>query len=529
MGRSTSIQTTKMRKTTSSELLTAWLGSVISVPVQLSEEESRLTLSSKKVLADSVQSISDNVFVSLVRSEFPSSNVIISPVSIHFALSLLYHGAEGRTREQLSQFMKFDSINEDNVKRAAQSLLQSYGKKRTQLNETIEMANALFADEELEINRDFEETLETFLFSGVKNVDFSSPVEAAQRINNWVENRTHNLIRDFISPDAVSDQTRLMLLNAIYFKADWKNNFDQAESYQGSFNVGQNMKRRVNMISQENLFKFTNNHEALDSQIVSIPYQDESFSMLLFLPNQEGAEAILNLSENLSQTDFNHLLREMEENNLRLSLPKFKLGYKTELKSTLKQGGLENIFEGADFSGISDERLEVNDVVHETRIEVNEEGSEAAGVTGILLDLRGGISETPEMTINRPFIFVIQDHENNIPLFIGKIASPSEAMEDEEEATNVEKLVSNRSNLPLSPEDLAYFTNNPEVGLHLDEQECSEQVEDYVNTNKVMFPCPPYDTQPIEEHKQKFGDGSRYGVNGEQAALAYDALDYLDM
>merc|ERR1712110_1216493 len=292
MGRSTtSIQTTTMRKTTSSVLLTAWLGFVISVPVQLSEEESRLSLSTKKVLADSVQSISDNVFVSLVRSEFPSSNVIISPVSIHFAFSLLYHGAEGRTREQLSQFMKFDSINEDNVKRAAQSLLQSYGKKRTQLNETIEMANALFADEELEINRDFEETLETFLFSGVKNVDFSSPVEAAQRINNWVENRTHNLIRDFISPDAVSDQTRLMLLNAIYFKADWKNNFDQAESYQGSFNVGQNMKRRVNMISQENLFKFTNNHE--------------------------GAEAILNLSENLSQTDFNHLLREMEENNLR--------------------------------------------------------------------------------------------------------------------------------------------------------------------------------------------------------------------
>merc|ERR1712110_494101 len=515
MGRSTSIQTTKMRKTTSSVLLTAWLGSVISVPVKLSEEESRLTLSSKKVLADSVQSISANVFVSLVRSESPSSNVIISPVSIHFALSLLYHGAEGKTREQLSQFMKFDSINEDNVKRAAQSLLQSYGNKRTQLNETIEMANALFAAEELEINRDFEETLETFLFSGVKNVDFSSPVEAAQRINNWVENRTHNLIRDFISPDAVSDQTRLMLLNAIYFKADWKNNFDQAESYQGSFNVGQNMKRRVNMISQENLFKFTNNHEALDSQIVSIPYQ-------------EGAEAILNLSENLSQTDFNHLLREMEENNLRLSLPKFKLGYKTELKSTLKQGGLENIFEGADFSGISDERLEVNDVVHETRIEVNEEGSEAAGVTGILLDLRGGISETPEMTINRPFIFVIQDHENNIPLFIGKIASPSEAME-EEEVTNAEKLVSNRSILPLSPEDLAHLRNNPEVGLHLSEQECLEQVEDYVNTNKVMFPCPPYDTQPIEEHKQKFGDGSRYGVNGEQAALAYDALDYLDM
>merc|ERR1711860_116551 len=515
MGRSTSIQTTTMRKTTSSVLLTAWLGSVISVPVKLSEEESRLSLSPKKVLADSVQSISNNVFVSLVRSESPSSNVIISPVSIHFALSLLYHGAEGRAREQLSQFMKFDSINEDNVKRAAQSLLQSYGNKRTQLNETIEMANALFADEELEINRDFEETLETFLFSGVKNVDFSSPVEAAQRINNWVENRTHNLIRDFISPDAVSDQTRLMLLNAIYFKADWKNNFDQAESYQGSFNIGQNMKRRVNMISQENLFKFANNHESMDSQIVSIPYQD-------------GPEAILNLSENLSKTDFNHLLREMEENNLRLSLPKFKLGYKTELKSTLRQGGLENIFEGANFSGISDERLEVNDVVHETRIEVNEEGSEAAGVTGILLDLRGGISETPEMTINRPFIFVIQDHENNIPLFIGKIASPSEAMEDGE-VTNAEKLVSNRSNLPLSPEDLAHLRNNPEVGLHLSDQECLEQVEDYVNTNKVMFPCPPYDTQPIEEHKQKFGDGSRYGVNGEQAALAYDALDYLDM
>merc|ERR1719232_1359908 len=147
----------------------------------------------------------------------------------------------------------------------------------------------------------------------------------------------------------------------------------------------------------------------------------------------------------------------MEANSLRLSLPKFKLGYKTELKSTLRQQGLENIFESADFSGISDERLEVSDVVHETRIEVNEEGSEAAGVTGILLDLRGGLTETPEMTLNRPFIFVIQDQENNIPLFIGKIASPNVALAlGEEEVANAESLVSNRSNLPIqSPEDIA--------------------------------------------------------------------------
>ena len=510
-----------MRKTTTRVFITVCLGSVISVPVQLREDESRSSPSPKKMLSDSVQSISDNVFVSLTRSEAPASNVIISPVSIYFALSLLYHGAQGVTREQLSQFMKFDRLNEDNVKSSAQSLLQSYGNKRTQLNETIEMANALFVDEELVISRDFEETLETFLFSGVKNVDFSKPEAAAQRINNWVENRTHNLITNFISADAVSDQSRLMLLNAIYFKADWKNNFDQAESYQGSFNIGQNIKRRVNMISQENIFKFTSNHESLDSQIVSIPYQDESFSMLLFLPNQEGPEAILNLSENLKQTDFNHLLREMEENNLRLSLPKFKLGYKTELKSTLRQAGLENIFDAADFSGISEERLEVSDVVHETRIEVTEEGTEAAGVTGILLDLRGGLSETPMMTLNRPFIFVIQDHENNIPLFIGKVASPNEA--SEVEAANAESLVSNRSNLP-SPEDIAYIRNNPDAYLHLNESECLEQVEDYVNTNKVMFPCPPYDTQPIEEHKQKFGDGSRFGVNGEQAALAYESI-----
>merc|ERR1711982_5153 len=104
--------------------------------------------------------------------------------------------------------------------------------------------------------------------------------------------------------------------------------------------------------------------------------------------------------------------------------------------------------------------------------------------------------------LNRPFIFVIQDQENNIPLFIGKIASPNEAL-GEEEVANAESLVSNRSNLPIqSPEDIAYLRNNPEASLHLDERECLEQVEDYVNSNKVMFPCPPYDTQPIEEHKQ---------------------------
>lgn len=506
-----------MRKSTS-VFITVCIGSVFSIPVQNNEDESRFTASAGRLLSESVKSISDKLFVALTGSERASSNVIISPVSIHFALSLLFHGSRGTTKEELSNFLKIGNINENDLKRASQSLLQSYGTKKVELNETIELANALFADERLDINRNYQETLETFLFSGVKKIDFSRPEAAAARINNWVENKTHNLVKDLITPDAVSDESGLMLLNAIYFKANWKNNFDKMASYQGSFYIDENMKRKVDMMSQENTFKFTNYQDSLDCQIVALPYEDESFSMLLFLPNQQGAEAINILTDNLSKVDFNYLLRDMEEDSLILSLPKFKLSYKTELESTLRQQGLENIFNSADFSGIANESLEVSNVFHETRIEVNEEGSEAAGVTGILLDLRGGMSRTPEMTLNRPFIFVIQDQANNIPLFIGKIASPNEVAED---APDNENLVAPRSN--LSPEDLAHLRNNPESELHLDESECYEQVEEYVNTDKVMFPCPPYDTQPIEEHKEKFGDSSRFGVNGEQASLAYDA------
>jgi len=520
-------------------------------------------------LSRSVGKVSKAIFGSLIEDGSEDSNIVISPTSIHLALSLLYHGSASHTKDELLKFLDYDTIKESYIQNATQKLLKSYGDKIEEVKSrsTIENANTIFTDKHLNIKDSYKDDLAKYLFAEVQQVDYQEPVKSAQEINNWVQKKTRNLIQDLISPDLITDDSKLLLLNAIYFKANWMSNFNKLETVSRPFRVREGVNKNVDIMTQTNLFQYKYNYD-FQSQIISLPYQDENFSMIVILPFEEGNEKVNEVINKVLTipSNLNTIILGMEETEVDIFLPKFKLSYKSELVNVLQKKGLTNLFQNGDFSRISDdEELEVSDIVHETKIEVNEVGSEAAGVTGILLGVRSGPSANVEqMVVDRPFVFVIHDKQNNIPLFIGKIAAPTESVANtgdnlispvdtyrEDDFANVKNssgsgfglrgvdldnskntvgvrgqdVIQLLSGLDLDPEDKNFYLNNPDkidqLGLHVN---CTlVSVRELTNTKNVMFPCGGRDTQPIEDYQKKHGDPSLLGVNGEQAALQAQA------
>ena len=464
-------------------------------------------------LTRSVGGVSRSLFLSLTERSDPSSeNVVISPVSVWLALAMLHQGAAGTTRRELEEFLELPGPGGLDTG----ALLQDYAERRAELNTTIQLANIMFADKSLPVRKEYQRDLATSLKSQVRQADFSQQVLAAKEINDWVENKTNHLITDFISPDILSPSTRLLVLNAIYFKANWKYPFLKFDTLNSvKFEVTENSDVEVDMMAKSSDSILYQSNSALQSDIVSLPYEDENFQMMVFLPHDNSDGSLQNLIRKFQSVDFNKIYSELTESSVDLYLPKFSIGFKSELVTTLMSHGLRSMFnpEQADFSKISEESLRVSNILHETKVEVTEEGSEAAGITGAVLDLRASVSHSHEVNVNRPFVFVIQDRKNNIPLFIGKVVNPSsEEPRQKQTSADLENFIAVRTP-DLDQEDLAHFVNNPQD--FVDPRNCSKV--EYINSEKVYFPCG--DTEPIENYRREHGDPSVLGINGEQAAL----------
>merc|ERR1719445_485534 len=465
--------------------------------------------------SNSVFHLSNKLFNSLVQNDDYDSNVVLSPMSIHFALSMLQRGAHGTTKQKIRQFMNLNEELEDvDIDTANRILLKTYASKAKQFNESVELANLLVVDEELDINEVFVKKLEEFYFSNIKEVDFSQPEESARLINNWVANKTENLIKEFLSADAVSDDSRLVLLNAIYFKANWMKSFNNFDTYTQVFNINHQKQISVDMMYQQETFPFAEN-DKLDCQVLSLPYEDENFSMLIFLPNQQGEEPLNKIIENMQYGDIKRTLSDMQDHVMSVSLPKFSVGYKSQLREILTNLGMTHVFENANFSEIAQEYLEASAFLHEAKVEVNEAGSEASGVTGISLGIRSGVS-AKEFNANRPFVFMIVDHENDVPLFVGKIVHPTESKKASDSEIGVRQ--NDPQILALDAEDRSHMEKNPELYKNEQRVDCTP-IENYINTEMVKFPCRPHETRPIEDYHKKFGDASELGINGELADL----------
>merc|ERR1719323_1356738 len=256
----------------------------------------------------------------------------------------------------------------------------------------------------------------------IKEYDFvNNKQSSVQQINDAVSQRTGGLIRDLLLEEDVDELTRLLIINAIYFKAQWKTAFKPEDTFFDTFSSPVSGALNTSFMTVNTKARILTDSDN-GVEILELPYADETMSMIIVLPTSEATNDISSKINNIDMA----ALRNMTPTDVAVTIPKFKLRYQTYLKQRMTKLGVTDLFNAnANLRGITDkEALHVSEAVHQASIEVNEEGSEAAAATAVVIATRT-INRRKPFFANRPFLFMIYDFQNNIPLFAGKVVDPT--------------------------------------------------------------------------------------------------------
>ena len=368
----------------------------------------------------------NNRFAINLYSQYKSEegNIFFSPFSISTAMAMVYEGAEGKTAKEIKSVFGFPKY--DNSRRNQYSdLLSEINKKDKEY--ALKTANALWAEQDFHFLDEYLTTVEKYYGGKTTNLDFKNEPEASRLIiNNWVEDKTNNKIKDLFPEGSIHPLTRLVLTNAIYFKAKWLIQFDADKTSDEYFRVNPDKSIKVPMMqptSQKSTFNYTQNK---DLQILEMPYAGEDLSMLILLPLDDDIEALENSFTIEKLTEWKKSLRKRR---VKIYISKFKFKTKYFMKNTLSNLGMPTAFtNSADFSGMTGTKdLKIDKVIHQAFIEVNEEGTEAAAATGVIMymtSFRKQKHPTPVFKADHPFIFIIQQNETGNILFMGRVNNP---------------------------------------------------------------------------------------------------------
>jgi serpin B len=366
----------------------------------------------------------NNRFAINLYSQYKSEegNIFFSPFSISTAMAMVYEGAEGKTAKEIKSVFGFPKY--DNSRRNQYSTLLSEINKKDK-KYTLNTANALWAEQDFNFLDNYLTTVEKYYGGKTTNLDFKNDWEASRLIiNNWVEDKTNNKIKDLFPEGSINPLTRLVLTNAIYFKAEWLKQFDADKTRDMNFRVNPDKSIKVPMMQRtdgKSIFNYTQNK---DLQILEMPYAGEDLSMLILLPFNNDIEVLENSFTIEKLTEWKKSLRKRR---VKIYIPKFKFETKYFLKETLGDLGMPTAFTNlADFSGMTGTKeLEIDKVIHQAFIEVNEEGTEAAAATGIAMVVKSIPPPTPIFKADHPFIFIIQQNETGNILFMGRVNNPT--------------------------------------------------------------------------------------------------------
>ena len=351
-----------------------------------------------------------------------SGNLFLSPYSISSALAMTYAGARGETARQMAATLHFDQPQE-RLHSAFGALVKQINGEGGSRKYELNVANALWRQQGLALVKEFQSTVATHYGAALEESDFQhSPETARNTINAWVEQQTHEKIKDLIGPDALSPQTRLVLVNAIYFKGNWASQFNKDLTREDQFFTAPKQPVTTPFMHQEESVKY---YESETLQALEMPYVGKDLSMLIFLPR--SADGLGSLERSLTTASLTEWVSKMYERKVTIYLPKFKLTRKFELAQTLSDMGMPLAFsDSADFSGMcSSERLAISKVMHKAFVDVNEEGTEAAAATGTEMRVTSIQRETV-FRADHPFVFLIRDNKSESILFIGRVANPQQ-------------------------------------------------------------------------------------------------------
>jgi len=355
-------------------------------------------------------------------------NLFYSPYSISLALAMTYAGARGETERQMADTLHF-TLPQDRLHPAFNALdLELAGRGEGAEGKDgegfrLNIVNAIWGQTGYKFLREFLDVLAENYGAGLRLLDFvKAPEESRITINDWVSDQTEGRIEDLIPQGEIDALTRLVLANAIYFNAAWLNPFEEERTQDGPFYLLDGGEVTVPMMRQTELFGYA---EGEGYQAVELPYDGSELSMVILLPRQ-GEFAAFEGSLNAARVDA--VLKELAHKQVALTLPKFEFESGFRLVEALAAMGMPVAFsDDADFSGMTGNLdLFISAVIHKAFVSVDEAGTEAAAATAVVMEMKAARPTEPvEMTVDRPFVFLIRDIQSGAILFVGRVLNPS--------------------------------------------------------------------------------------------------------
>ncbi len=354
-------------------------------------------------------------------------NFFYSPYSISLALAMTYAGANGQTEEQMAEVLHF--LLEDEELHAAFNKLAIELNSRNEVPQNNEaqgfelnIVNATWGQTGFEFMQAFLDVLAENHDAGIRLLDYEKEPEACRQvINDWVYEQTNGKIEDLIPEGAIDEMTRLVLTNAIYFNAAWLHQFNKEFTHDDTFYLLDGSTVTVPMMHQTDRFSYVNGN---NYTAIELLYDIYNMSMVIIMPD-EGTFA--DFENSLTSALVDNIVGGMTSGQVNLTMPKFEFESDFSLNDALKAMGMTDAFSDiADFSGITDKAdLIISDVVHKAFVSVDEEGTEAAAATAVIISQTSMPTEIADVNLNHSFIFLIRDIQTGTTLFIGRVTNPA--------------------------------------------------------------------------------------------------------
>ena len=359
-------------------------------------------------------------FYSEIAEKDEKSNIFFSPLSISTAFSMAYEGAKENTASEMQQVFGFESDDAKRQKKVSE-LLSRFNPQDDKYN--LQVTNALWVKDGYKIKQDYLDTAKTHYSSTVDNVDFVTD-DGINKINSWVAEKTNEKIQDILAPGSTDELTRMVITNAVYFKGKWGLQFDSRNTADMPFWTDKENSVITPMMKED--AAMYNYADAGDLQALELNYLGGDISMVVLLPKERnGLESV---EQSLSKEKLDSIMDSMTRQPLTVQFPKFEFETEYNLINPLQNLGLEDAFDryNADFHGITDEQVYLEQAVHRAFVNVNEEGTEAAAITALVVRALSGSPEpVAEFVADHPFMFMIQEKETGEILFIGRMVDPT--------------------------------------------------------------------------------------------------------
>ncbi len=390
------------------------------IPEEPAEDFKTVELTEKTArLIEAENQFGFELFQHVFTTENKYKNIMVSPLSVSIALAMTYNGANSETKTAMEKTLKVHGLSPEEINKSYFDLINSL--KSLDRKVLLEIANAIFYRHDFAVENEFITLNRNYYDASVSALDFGAQQQSLNTINGWVNEKTYGKIESII--DQINPDHVMFLLNAIYFKGIWQTEFDEKDTQKLPFYTENNETVEAETMQLTDTVQYASNDIF---SAVQLPYGRGNYNMLIFLPNTGKT-----LQEMVVQLNPNNWVNWMESfqngRKVDIKLPRFKYEYEIVLNDVLTTMGMGVAFTGAaDFTGINRQgNLQIDYVKHKSFIEVNEEGTEAAAVTVVAIELTSvGGQQNIQFVVNRPFLYAITEKSTGAVVFMGTVKNP---------------------------------------------------------------------------------------------------------